>query len=352
MAAAALFTAVSCAEDPDTGNPDEPGTEEPGTEEPDSLGTEDNTGLISLITIRNDEGDEHYWGFTYDSQSRPVAVELNGTDCGETFFHFYQIDYSDSHVKFYDDTLSIDLTLDASGKAVSGVYHEYYDEYGYPEESETALSFFYDSEDRLIREEGTDEYDYNYFTLKYTWDNGNMVNSYIDYYDVPFLYSEYAVNSNIDINWILTTGYGSMVGSAVGFLGVFGTGSADYVFPSYFDNDIATGNRPIEEWISEDLIGITQTREYSSHVVAYEESSAEYLFDDKEKLTDITKTVPNYMVYYTQDYTVTVMDPEGYVIQDGKKYYHYESVRYEYEEPVETGREPMGPDITYVSITY
>ena len=161
MAAAALFTAVSCAEDPDTGNPDEPGTEEPGTEEPDSLGTEDNTDLISLITIRNDEGDEHYWGFTYDSQSRPVAVELNGTDCGETFFHFYQIDYSDSHVKFYDDTLSIDLTLDASGKAVSGVYHEYYDEYGYPEESETALSFFYDSEDRLIREEGTDEYDYN-----------------------------------------------------------------------------------------------------------------------------------------------------------------------------------------------
>ena len=67
MAAAALFTAVSCAEDPDTGNPDEPGTEEPGTEEPDSPGTEDNTGLISLITIRNDEGDEHYWGFTYDS---------------------------------------------------------------------------------------------------------------------------------------------------------------------------------------------------------------------------------------------------------------------------------------------
>ena len=298
MAAAALL-AAGCTEDPDTGKPDDGTTEEPGTE--------DNTGLISLITISNDEGDEHYWGFTYDSQSRPVAVELNGTDCcGETFFHFYQIDYSDSHVKFYDDTLSIDLTLDASGKAVSGVYHEYYDEYGYPEESETALSFFYDSEDRLIREEGTDEYDYNYFTLKYTWDNGNMVNSYIDYYDVPFLYSEYA----------------------------------------------ATGNRPIEEWISEDLIGITQTREYSSHVVAYEESSAEYLFDDKERLTDITKTVPNYMVYYTQDYTVTVMDPEGYVIQDGKKYYHYESVRYEYEEPVETDRESMDPDITYVSITY
>ena len=337
MAAAALL-AAGCTEDPDTGKPDDGTTEEPGTEKPDP-GTEDNTGLISLITISNDEGDEHYWGFTYDSQS----------SCGETFFHFYQIDYSDSHVKFYDDTLSIDLTLDASGKAVSGVYHEYYDEYGYPEESETALSFFYDSEDRLIREEGTDEYDYNYFTLKYTWDNGNMVNSYIDYYDVPFLYSEYAVNSNIDINWILATGYGSMVGSAVGFLGVFGTGSADYVFPSYFD---ATGNRPIEEWISEDLIGITQTREYSSHVVAYEESSAEYLFDDKERLTDITKTVPNYMVYYTQDYTVTVMDPEGYVIQDGKKYYHYESVRYEYEEPVETDRESMDPDITYVSITY
>ena len=77
MAAAALFTAASCTEDPDTGKPDDGTTEEPGTEEPDTPGTEDNTDLISLITIRNDEGDEHYWGFTYDSQSRPVAVELN-----------------------------------------------------------------------------------------------------------------------------------------------------------------------------------------------------------------------------------------------------------------------------------
>ena len=78
MAAAALL-AAGCTEDPDTGKPDDGTTEEPGTEKPDP-GTEDNTGLISLITISNDEGDEHYWGFTYDSQSRPVAVELNGTD--------------------------------------------------------------------------------------------------------------------------------------------------------------------------------------------------------------------------------------------------------------------------------
>ena len=352
MAAAALFTAASCTEDPDTGKPDDGTTEEPGTEEPDTPGTEDNTDRISIIAFRNDEGDEHYWGFTYDSQDRPVAVDLNGTDYGDTFLYHYNIEYSDSHVKFYNDTLSIDLTLDASGKAVSGIYHEYYDEYGYPYESETAISFFYDAEDRLIREEGTDEYDYNYFTVEYTWENGNMVNSYINYYDVPFLYSEHAANSNIDINWILTTGYGSMVGSAVGFLGVLGTGCTDYVFPTYFDDDLAVENQPIEEWISEDLIGITQTREYSRHVVADDESSAEYLFDDKERLTDITMTVPNYMVYYTQDYTITVVDPDGYVVNDGKKYYRYEAVRYEYEEPVETGREPMDPDITYVSITY
>ena len=138
MAAAALFTAASCTEDPDTGKPDDGTTEEPGTEEPDTPGTEDNTDRISIITFRNDEGDEHYWGFTYDSQDRPVAVDLNGTDYGDTFLYHYNIEYSDSHVKFYNDTLSIDLTLDASGKAVSGIYHEYYDEYGYPYESETA----------------------------------------------------------------------------------------------------------------------------------------------------------------------------------------------------------------------
>ena len=135
MAAAALFTAASCTEDPDTGKPDDGTTEEPGTEEPDTPGTEDNTDRISIIAFRNDEGDEHYWGFTYDSQDRPVAVDLNGTDYGDTFLYHYNIEYSDSHVKFYNDTLSIDLTLDASGKAVSGIYHEYYDEYGYPYES-------------------------------------------------------------------------------------------------------------------------------------------------------------------------------------------------------------------------
>lgn len=351
MAAAALF-AVSCAEDPDTGNPAEPGTETPGTEEPDTPGTEDNTDRINVITFRNDEGDEHYWGFTYDSQDRPVAVDMNGTDYGDTFLYHYNIEYSDSHVRFYDDTISLDLTLDASGKAISGIYHEYYDEYGYPDESETAITFFYDAEDRLIREEGTDEYDYNSYTVEYTWENGNMVNSYINYYDVPFMYSEHAVKSNIDINWILTTGYGSYIGGAVGFLGILGTGSADYVFPTYFANDLASENMPIEEWISEDLIGITRTREYSSYVVADEESYAEYLFDDKERLTDITMTVPNYTIYYSQDYTITVVDPEGYVIRDGKKYYRHEAVSYEYEAPVETDRESMDPDITYVSISY
>ena len=139
LAAAALFVA-GCTDDPNTGRPDDGTTEEPGTENPDTdePGTEDNTDRISLITFRNDEGYEHYWAFTYDSQDRPVAVDFNGTEEDDTFFYHYQIDYSDNHVRFYDDTISIDLTLDASGKAVSGVYHEYYDEYGYPEESETA----------------------------------------------------------------------------------------------------------------------------------------------------------------------------------------------------------------------
>ena len=104
MAAAALFTAASCTEDPDTGKPDDGTTEEPGTEEPDTPGTEDNTDRISIIAFRNDEGDEHYWGFTYDSQDRPVAVDLNGTDYGDTFLYHYNIEYSDSHVKFYNDT--------------------------------------------------------------------------------------------------------------------------------------------------------------------------------------------------------------------------------------------------------
>ena len=351
MAAAALFTAASCTEDPDTGKPDDGTTEEPGTEEPDTSGTEDNTDRISIIAFRNDEGDEHYWGFTYDSQDRPVAVDLNGTDYGDTFLYHYNIEYSDSHVKFYNDTLSIDLTLDASGKAVSGIYHEYYDEYGYPYESETEILFTYDSDGHIVKETGMED-GYNEYTVEYTWENGNMVSSHIDYYDSPFMYSEHANESNIDINWIMSLGYGSQVGGAAGFLGVLGEKSADYVVPSYFDYDMAEANQPIEEWISEDLIGITQTREYSSHLVAYEEAAAEYTFNDREQLTDITKTVPNYMVYYTQDYTITVVDPDGYVVNDGKKYYRYEAVRYEYEEPVETGRDPMDPDITYVSITY
>lgn len=352
LAAAALFVA-GCTDDPNTGRPDDGTTEEPGTENPDTdePGTEDNTDRISLITFRNDEGYEHYWAFTYDSQDRPVAVDFNGTEEDDTFFYHYQINYSDNHVRFYDDTISIDLTLDASGRAVSGIYHEAYDEYGYSEEYETEISFTYDSEGRLIKETGTED-GYDEYMVEYTWENGNMVNSYIDYYDAPFQYSEYANKSNIDINWILTTGYGSQVGGAVGFLGVLGERSADYVFPTYFDDDMAEANQPAEEWICEDLIGITRTREYSRHVVAYDESVAEYTFNDTEQLTDITKTVPNYMVHYSQDYTITVVNPDGYVLRDGKKYYHYEAVRYEYEEPVETGREPMDPDITYVSITY
>ena len=103
----------------------------------------------------------------------------------------------------------------------------------------------------------------------------------------------------------------------------------------------------------EDRIGITLTREYDVYHVAYDETTAEYEFNGENNLLGIVKTVPAYLISYTQDYTINILYPDGYFIgEDGKKYYYSDALEYDYQPAVETGREALEPNVTYVDIIY
>lgn len=329
--------------------------EEPGTDKPDEGGEDvpeiKDSNLIGEISIRFNGTDSHTYTINYDEDDRPVRIDLLGFESDEMVSYRYDIEYAGNQVKIHgDDNIEIELELDGLGRAVTGTYREEYRDGDYTETHETELTFTYDSQGRLIREDGKED-GYDDYAIKYTWEDGNMVNSHIEYYDEPFMYSEYPNEANIDINWIITAGYGSYIG-ALGFLDIFGQRSACYAYPDYLENDVATGNGR-EEFVCEDRIGITLTREYDVYHVAYDETTAEYEFNGENNLLGIVKTVPAYLISYTQDYTINILYPDGYFIgEDGKKYYYSDALEYDYQPAVETGREALEPNVTYVDIIY
>lgn len=315
----------------------------------------DGNRIRTMFISDGDDEESFDYSFEYDGDGR-----LSGMECTETYYEGYDkividyvldIEYSEDRIVIsggdgeYD--LTIDAAVDAQGRATSVVYTEVGDDgYGHEGEIRTDVSLSYNSDGQLIREEGKED-GYSEYNYEYTWSDGNLISAFYDYYDVEFGYSEYANNSNIDINWLLTCWYGSGVGP-LGIIGALGERSGTYAWPDVWNYADANDSMPEIYPVHEDLIGTTISHEYTSYESGV--PAVDYGFDAEDRLVSILKSVPKYSVTYSQVYRYELESDSVRPDEDGN--YYYGVILVPVGEPEEVSREAIDPEITNVKIGY
>lgn len=266
----------------------------------------------------------------------------------ETYTYLYTVAYEGNTVTVDgDDGVHITGTLDAQGRATRVAYTENLSPDGGSSSSPTRtdITLTYDADGRLVQEVG-EEGGYTEYTYDYTWTGGDLTRVHLDYYDADYAYSTHANTGNIDLNWLLTAGYGSGSISPLGILNLLGTRSTHYVVPDYWADMAATPDQML--LVCEDDLDkpVTKTGVY------YEdgETTTEYRFEGPEgSLSAIATATPVYAVHYRMTGTIIDYDPEAYEMRDGKKYYY---VIVDWDEQEITSREEVRIDRQEVTVGY
>ena len=261
----------------------------------------------------------------------------------EYSMYYYTISYAERSVSITgDDGISIEATLDSEGRATEVEYSETYDGREYASD----ITLTYDSEGRLVKETSTDEYSES--VTDYIWTDGNIARVHYDYYDTDFLYSSYPNTGNIDINWLMTGGYGSGI-APLGIIGMLGTRCTDYAYPDYWDAVLLS---PDQQQIAVSEDDLDKPVEKEGFYYEYGEPEISYLFEGPEGcLSYIHMEKPLEQVHYLQTGIITDYEPDVYEIrEDGKKYYYVLTI--EWGERRETYRETVSIHPQEVTVDY
>lgn len=292
-----------------------------GTDSTDTPVFVPETAIRQVTILDPDDGTEANFAFEYDGEGRVVRMQGSDQYDGETHTYLYTMAYEGSTVTVDgDDGVHIVGTLDAQGRATRVAYTETLspDGGGSGSPVRTDITLTYDAEGHLTQEVGEED-GYNEYTYDYTWTGGDLTRVHLDYYDADYAYSTHANTGNIDLNWLLTAGYGSGGIAPFGILNLLGTRSTHYVVPDYWADMAATPDQML--LVCEDDLNkpVTKTGVY------YEdgETTTEYRFEGPEgSLSFISRETPVEAVHYRQTGTITDHDPEAYEMRDGKKYYY------------------------------
>lgn len=292
-----------------------------GTDSTDTPVFVPETAIRQVTILDPDDGTEANFAFEYDGEGRVVRMQGSDQYEGETHTYLYTMAYEGSTVTVDgDDGVHIVGTLDAQGRATQVAYTETLspDGGGSGSPTRTDITLTYDAEGRLTQEVGEED-GYNEYTYDYTWTGGDLTRVHLDYYDADYAYSTHANTGNIDLNWLLTAGYGSGGIAPFGILNLLGTRSTHLAVPDYWADMAATPDQML--LVCEDDLDkpVTKTGVY------YEdgETTTEYRFEGPEgSLSFISRETPVEAVHYRQTGTITDYDPEAYEMRDGKKYYY------------------------------
>ena len=261
----------------------------------------------------------------------------------EYSMYYYTISYGERSVSITgDDGISVEATLDSEGRATEVEYSETYDGREYASD----ITLTYDSEGQLVKETSTDEYSES--VTDYVWTDGNIARVHYDYYDTDFLYSSYPNTGNIDINWLMTGGYGSGI-APLGIIGMLGTRCTDYAYPDYWDAVLLS---PDQQQIAVSEDDLDKPVEKEGFYYEYGEPEISYLFEGPEGcLSYIYMEKPLEQVHYLQTDIITDYEPDVYEIrEDGKKYYYVLTI--EWGERRETYRETVSIHPQEVTVDY
>lgn len=295
-----------------------------GTADTDSTDTPvfvPETAIRQVTILDPDDGTEANFAFEYDGQGRVVQMKGNDNYDGDTCTYLYTIAYEGNTVTVDgDDGVHITGTLDAQGRATRVAYTETLSPDGGSSSSPTRtdITLTYDADGRLVQEVG-EEGGYTEYTYDYTWTGGDLTRVHLDYYDADYAYSTHANTGNIDLNWLLTAGYGSGSISPLGILNLLGTRSTHYAVPDYWADMAATPDQML--LVCEDDLD----KPVKKTGVYYEdgETQTEYRFEGPEgSLSFISRETPVEAVHYRQTGTITDYDPDLYETRDSKKYYY------------------------------
>ena len=292
-----------------------------GTDSTDTPVFVPETAIRQVTILDPDDGTEANFAFEYDGEGRVVRMQGSDQYEGETHTYLYTMAYEGSTVTVDgDDGVHIVGTLDAQGRATQVAYTETLspDGGGSGSPTRTDITLTYDAEGRLTQEVGEED-GYNEYTYDYTWTGGDLTRVHLDYYDADYAYSTHANTGNIDLNWLLTAGYGSGGIAPFGILNLLGTRSTHLAVPDYWADMAATPDQML--LVCEDDLNKPVTKEG----MYYEdgETTTEYRFEGPEgSLSFISRETPVESVHYRQTGTITDYDPEAYEMRDGKKYYY------------------------------
>ena len=201
------------------------------------------------------------------------------------------------------------------------------------------ITLEYDSSWHLLRT-GSDD---PYIDREFSWTDGNLKGSSGDE-DCSYKYSGYENTVNIDLNWLLTGGYGIDMFMIPGLTGLFGIRSQNYAgYVPLFDlGSPGAAREPIPE---------DGEYTYTSSSQDIDRDKTDTIFNITDgRLTGITGKVPVYTVY--TEYTVyrTITNYDNYTENGGERLYS------DYTEKVlssiETNREPAYDYIIEYSISY
>ena len=292
-----------------------------GTDSTDTPVFVPETAIRQVTILDPDDGTEANFAFEYDETGRVVRMQGSDQYEGETHTYLYTMAYEGSTVTVDgDDGVHIVGTLDAQGRATRVAYTETLspDGGGSGSPARTDITLTYDADGRLTQEVGEED-GYNEYTYDYTWTGGDLTRVHLDYYDADYAYSTHANTGNIDLNWLLTAGYGSGGIAPFGIINLLGTRSTHLAVPDYWADMAATPDQML--LVCEDDLDkpVTKTGVY------YEdgETTTEYRFEGPEgSLSFISRETPVEAVHYRQTGTITDYDPEAYEMRDGKKYYY------------------------------
>ncbi|HIT46456.1 MAG TPA: DUF4595 domain-containing protein [Candidatus Cryptobacteroides merdipullorum] len=289
------------------------------------------------------EGNEDNFSFEYDGEGRVTTIRGDSRLDDEYSMYYYTISYGKRSVSITgDDGINVEATLDSEGRATEVEYSETYDGREYASD----ITLTYDSEGRLVKETSTDGYSES--VTDYIWTDGNIARVHYEYYDTDYLYSSYPNTGNIDINWLMTGGYGSGI-APLGIIGMLGTRCTDYAYPDYWDAVLLS---PDQQQIAVSEDDLDKPVEKEGFYYEYGEPEISYLFEGPEGcLSYIHMEKPLEQVHYLQTGIITDYDPYAYEIrEDGKKYYYVLTI--EWGEREETYRETVSIHPQEVTVDY
>ena len=320
-----------------------------GTDSTDTPVFVPETAIRQVTILDPDDGTEANFAFEYDGQGRVVRMQGSDQYDDETYTYLYTVAYEGNTVTIDgDDGVHITGTLDAQGRATQVAYTENLSPDGGSGSSSptrTDITLTYDADGRLVQEAG-EEGGYDEYTYNYTWTGGDLTRVHYNYYDENFAYSTHPNTGNIDLNWLITAGYGSGGIAPLGIFNLLGTRSTHYAVPCYWaENDVTPEQMSP---VCEDDLDKPVTEEG----MYYEdgETTTEYTFDGPEgSLSAIATATPVYAVHYRMTGTIIDYDPEAYEMRDGKKYYY---VIVDWGEQEITSRKEVRVDRQEVTVGY